>query len=178
MKEKEKPAIRFFKNRGWKPFQFQHDTWEAYHQGKHGVLNAPTGSGKTYAIWFAILLNYINTNNGWKTKKNNGLQAIWITPIRALSIEILRATKRVIEELEIPWEIGVRTGDTPPATRAKQSVRMPELLITTPESLHILLAQRDYPKRFRHLKAVVVDEWHELMGSKRPPSRIILIYKA
>ncbi len=167
MDEANRLAFEFFKNRGWEPFPFQHDTWEAFSKGKHGVLNAPTGSGKTYAIWFAILLHYINTTKDWETRKNSGLQAIWITPIRALSVEIHQATKRVIEELGIPWEIGVRTGDTPSSARAKQSIRMPELLITTPESLHILLAQRDYPKRFRHLKAVVVDEWHELMGSKR-----------
>ncbi len=167
MDETNRLALSFFKNRGWEPFPFQYETWDAFKHGKHGVLNAPTGSGKTYAVWFAILLNYINTTKDWKTKTNIGLQAIWITPIRALSTEIYNATQRVIDELGIPWEIGVRTGDTPSSERAKQSIRMPELLITTPESLHILLAQRDYPKRFGKLKAVVVDEWHELIGSKR-----------
>lgn len=159
--------LSFFNNRGWKPFLFQQDTWASYLEGNHGLLNAPTGSGKTYALFFAVLLEFIRDNEDWKTKKDNGLQVLWITPIRALSEEIYQATKRVIDELEISWDIGVRTGDTNTKTRSKQRILLPELLITTPESLHILLAQKDYPSRFGQLKCVVVDEWHELIGSKR-----------
>jgi len=160
-------ALSFFKKRRWKPFKFQTDTWSSYINGHHGLLNAPTGSGKTYALWFAIILDHMKNNPDWKTRIPNGLQAIWITPIKALSKEIYHATHRVVEELGMPWEIGIRTGDTPSNVRAKQSRKMPQLLITTPESLHVLLAQSDYARRFENLQAVVIDEWHELMGSKR-----------
>lgn len=158
---------RYFTSRGWKPHQFQEDTWTSYLEGNHGLLNAPTGSGKTLALWIAVLLEYIRDEPRWQTRKDLGLQVIWITPIRALSEEIIKATQRVLDTYEIPWQVGIRTGDTTSSTRAQQRIRLPELLITTPESLHILLAQRDYPKRFRHLKCVIVDEWHELIGSKR-----------
>ena len=160
-------AQGWFESRGWSPFPFQKQTWNAYLQGKHGLLNAPTGSGKTYALWTPIVLSYIKSNPQYKTKHKKGIKALWITPLRALSVEIQQAAQRMADELETGLTVGIRTGDTTQAERAKQKRSMPDLLITTPESLMLLLASKDYPKLFKTLEAVVVDEWHELLGSKR-----------
>lgn len=157
----------WFREKGWKPFVFQTDSWEAYLGGYSGLVNAPTGSGKTYSLMMAIALEFIRNNPDYRKVKNAGLQAIWITPIRALSKEIELSANRMIEGLGLPWKVGVRSGDTSLRERQKQKVRPPELLITTPESLHLLLGSKGYPDYFKTLKVVVADEWHELMGSKR-----------
>jgi ATP-dependent Lhr-like helicase len=157
----------WFTARQWKPFPFQREAWQAYLEGKSGLVNAPTGSGKTYSLLMPILLEFIRDNPDYKRKKNNGLQAIWITPIRALSKEIELSAQRLVDGLELPWKVGVRSGDTSLKERERQKNKPPEFLITTPESLHLLLAQKGYPEFFRNLKVVVADEWHELMGSKR-----------
>ncbi|MAM19772.1 MAG: DNA ligase-associated DEXH box helicase [Gramella sp.] len=160
-------AEDWFGNQGWKPFKFQKDAWTAYLQKKNGLLNAPTGSGKTYALWVPIVLDYIRKNPDYKSRHQKGLKAIWITPLRALSVEIEQATSRFAEELGTNFSVGIRTGDTPQKERAAQKKAMPDLLITTPESLHLLLSSKNYAKTFKDLQAVVVDEWHELLGSKR-----------
>jgi ATP-dependent Lhr-like helicase len=155
----------WFSRNGWTPFAFQLEAWEAYLAGKSGLVNAPTGSGKTYSLLVPILLEFLRDNP--KKPKNSGLRAIWITPIRALSKEIEFAANRAIEGLDLPWKVGVRSGDTSLAKRQKQRDRPPEFLITTPESLHLLLASKGYAEYFSHLNSIIVDEWHELMGSKR-----------
>jgi ATP-dependent helicase Lhr and Lhr-like helicase len=160
-------AESWFQSNSWKAFPFQKKTWKAFLNGKHGLLNAPTGSGKTYALWIPIVLQYIQDNPNYKTKHTKGLKAIWITPLRALSVEIQHAAQRFADELETGLTVGIRTGDTPQSERAKQKRNMPDLLITTPESLMLLLASKGYEKTFKTLTAVVVDEWHELLGSKR-----------
>jgi ATP-dependent Lhr-like helicase len=157
----------WFDARGWQPFPFQIEAWQAYLDGQSGLVNAPTGSGKTYSLLMPVVLEFIRNNPNYKKQKNNGLQAIWITPIRALSKEIELSANRLIEGLELPWKVGVRSGDTSVKERARQKEKPPELLITTPESLHLLLAQKGYPDFFKDLKVLVADEWHELMGSKR-----------
>ncbi|WP_121667266.1 ligase-associated DNA damage response DEXH box helicase [Mesonia aquimarina] len=169
MNRKELLAIadHWFTNQGWKPFPFQKQTWNAYLKGKNGLLNAPTGSGKTYALWVPIVLEYLKQNPDYKTKPEKGLKAIWITPLRALSVEIAQAATRFAEETQSGLTVGIRTGDTTQKERAAQKKSMPDLLITTPESLHLLLSSKNYPKLFKNLNAIVVDEWHELLGSKR-----------
>ena len=157
----------WFAARGWDPFEFQLEAWDAYLGGWSGLVNAPTGSGKTYSLMLPVILEFIRNNPNYKSKKNNGIQAIWITPIRALSKEIELSARRVIEGLNIGWKVGIRSGDTSVAQRAKQKLKPPELLITTPESLHLLLAQKGYAEFFSTLKVVIADEWQELMGSKR-----------
>ncbi len=163
----QKDILAWFKNQKWKPHQFQQDTWKAMLEGYSGLVNAPTGSGKTYSVWFGILLEYLQKNPDYKTKKKQGLQAIWITPIRALAKEIEYATRRSCTDLDIPFDIAIRSGDTTPTQKTKQKKNMPQLLVTTPESLQLLLAQKGYADVFKNLSAVVVDEWHELIGSKR-----------
>tara|TARA_E500000318_G_scaffold19387_1_gene20224 strand:+ start:227 stop:2572 length:2346 start_codon:yes stop_codon:yes gene_type:complete len=130
-------------------------------------LNAPTGSGKTYALWFPIVLNYIKNNPDYKTKHKKGLKAIWITPLRALSQEIKQSAERITQDLETQMTVGIRTGDTSAKERAKMRTNMPDLLITTPESLQLLLSSKGYEKTFKNCSAIVVDEWHELLGTKR-----------
>ncbi|PHR13702.1 MAG: DNA ligase-associated DEXH box helicase [Aequorivita sp.] len=160
-------AEDWFQSKNWKSFPFQKKTWKAFLEGKHGLLNAPTGSGKTYALWVPIVLQYLKENPDYKTKHQKGLKAIWITPLRALSVEINQAAQRFADDLGTGLTVGIRTGDTPQSERAKQKRQMPDLLITTPESLMLLLASKGYDKIFKNLTAIVVDEWHELLGSKR-----------
>lgn len=158
-------ADDWFSTQSWKPFPFQKQTWTAFLQGKNGLLNAPTGSGKTYALWIPIVLDYIQKNPDYKHKQ--GLKAIWITPLRALSVEIKQAAERIVTDWNVPMTVGIRSGDTTSAERAKQKEKMPDLLITTPESLQLLLATKGYDKIFKDCGAIVIDEWHELLGTKR-----------
>ncbi|PIB37907.1 ligase-associated DNA damage response DEXH box helicase [Maribacter sp. 4G9] len=160
-------AENWFQEQGWKPFPFQKDTWRAFLNGKHGLLNAPTGSGKTYALWFPIVLNYIKQNPDYKSKHKKGLKAVWITPLRALSQEIRQSAERVVTDLGTQMTVGIRSGDTSTKTRTEQKKQMPDLLITTPESLQLLLATKGYDKIFKDCTAIVVDEWHEILGTKR-----------
>jgi ATP-dependent helicase Lhr and Lhr-like helicase len=149
----------WFQDKGWEVFPFQMETWLAYINGHSGILNAPTGSGKTYALLIPAILEGID--------ENKGLQLIWVTPIRALAKEIFLATERAIEGLGSSWKVELRSGDTTTTTRQKQWTHPPQILITTPESIHVMLATKGHEDFFKHLKAIVVDEWHELMGSKR-----------
>jgi ATP-dependent Lhr-like helicase len=150
------------------PFKFQEDTWLQILLGESGLVNAPTGCGKTFSVFLGVLINHINQHpNHYITAKNNQLQLIWITPLRALAKDIGRAMELVLEELQIPWKVGIRNGDTSTAERQKQKNNLPEILIITPESLHLLLAQKNCSAYFETLKFIAVDEWHELMGSKR-----------
>ena len=160
-------ATIWFESKNWKPFPFQTQTWTAFLQGKNGVLNAPTGSGKTYALWMPIVLDYIKKNPDYKTKHKAGLKAIWITPLRALSVEIKQAAERVAEDLETQLTVGIRTGDTTSSERSRQKTKMPDLLVTTPESMQLMLASKGYDAVFKNCSAIIVDEWHELLGTKR-----------
>ncbi|AWI24688.1 ligase-associated DNA damage response DEXH box helicase [Flavobacterium pallidum] len=160
-------ADNWFKTQGWKSFPFQKETWTAFLQGKNGLLNAPTGSGKTYALWIPVVLNYIKQNPDYQNKHKPGLKAIWITPLRALSVEIKQAAERVVNDLDAKMTVGIRSGDTPAGERAKQKDKMPDLLVTTPESLQLLLASKGYEKVFKDCSAIIIDEWHELLGTKR-----------
>lgn len=134
--------------------------------GKSGLLNAPTGSGKTYAIFIGAALDFMRRSDSLKGKPR-GLQVIWITPIRALTKDIKYACERFCRDMGIPWKVAIRTGDTPTSQRTKQRKTPPEVLITTPESMHLLLASKGYVEYFSNLRFVIADEWHELMGSKR-----------
>lgn len=160
-------ADTYFQQQGWKAFPFQKETWQAFIDGKNGLLNAPTGSGKTYALWVAIVLQYIKTNPQYKTKNKKGLKAIWITPLRSLSQEIAQTSQKFVDGIGLPFTVGIRSGDTTTKERAAQKKSMPDLLITTPESLHLLLATKDHVKLFQDCHAIVIDEWHELLGTKR-----------
>ena len=161
-------VLEYFKQKGWTPFPFQIQAWKDYLDGKSGILNAPTGSGKTYALWFGVLLNYIQNNpTDWQTPRKNGLQILWITPLRALAQDLQKAMQEACDGLGLPWTVAVRNGDTDAKTRASFKRNPPECLITTPETLHILLSQKETAALYQNLRCVVVDEWHELVGNKR-----------
>ncbi|RKR81523.1 ATP-dependent Lhr-like helicase [Mucilaginibacter gracilis] len=159
---------QWFLSKNWEQFAFQQEMEEVYLAGNSGLLNAPTGSGKTFAMFLPFLAGYINKHpTDYKTRQNNGLRMLWITPLRALTNDIRKAMQTACDELDLPWRIMTRTGDTSAAEKAALKRKLPEVLLTTPESLHLMLAQKDYPKLFQNLEVVVVDEWHELLGTKR-----------
>jgi len=134
-------------------------------KGSSGLLNAPTGTGKTYALMMPICLDLLNEEKHRKGVK--GIRAIWITPLRALAKEIARSAQQLVEDWGMDWQVAVRTGDTPTTERQAQKKNPPQIMVTTPETLHILLAQKGYSSYFRNLRGIVIDEWHELLGSKR-----------
>lgn len=174
---------RWFKQHSWTPFPFQSQVWSAVASAQSGLLHATTGSGKTYAVWLAAVNKFSTPpkdnspipTEGTASSKNSKkskvivppLTVLWITPMRALAADSERALKLPLEELNIDWTIGIRTGDTSATERAKQAKKLPTALITTPESLNLLLTRADASEIFKHLKMVVVDEWHELIGNKR-----------
>src|SRR5215204_7504806 len=155
-------------SKSFQPFAYQEQTWKHIIKGESGLVNAPTGTGKTYSVFLGSIIQFINSNpTNYQSKAKNGLQLIWVTPLRALAKDIGRAMDEVIAELEMSWKIGIRNGDTSLSDRQKQKRAMPEVLIITPESLHLLLAQKHYSEIFKTLRTIAVDEWHELIGSKR-----------
>ena len=154
--------------KGHAPFLFQEESWQHIIDGRSGLVNAPTGCGKTFSVFLGSVIDFINRYpESYKTKGKNGLQLLWITPLRALAKDIGRAMQEVVTELGMSWTVGIRNGDTNMSERQKQKRQMPEVLIITPESLHLLLAQKGYADVFRSLKIIAVDEWHELLGGKR-----------
>ena len=166
----ESAVDAWFEARGWKVFPFQRAVWKAAQAGQSGLLHANTGAGKTYAVWLAALLRGANRSR----RQASGLRVLWLTPMRALAADTQRSLEVSAQELGALapdsiglWSIGARTGDTGSAERARQSKKLPGALVTTPESLSLLLSHAAARDQFKHLDMVVIDEWHELMGSKR-----------
>lgn len=159
---------QWFRTRGWEPFTYQRKAWKAYRMGRSGLIHAPTGVGKTYAVWFGPLITWLEKHNhDAPAQETPPLHVLWVTPLRALASDIQTALQRVVADLGLPWTVAVRTGDTPAAMKKRQKQQLPSVLITTPESLHLLLSYPGAREHFGSLELVVVDEWHELMGSKR-----------
>ena len=164
--------VAWFHAHGWAPFPFQEQVWRAYRAGESGLVHAATGTGKTYAAWMGPVLEWLERHpvgRRGRTRRAQAarLTALWITPLRALAADTEAALRAPVEALGLPWTIETRTGDTSAATRNRQRARLPTALITTPESLSLLLTRADHAELFANLEAVVVDEWHELMASKR-----------
>jgi ATP-dependent Lhr-like helicase len=145
------------------PFRFQIETWKKFGNGYSGMVVAPTGFGKTYSVFLALISDFLNRPE----KYGKGLKMIWITPLRSLSKDIAKAMQEAIEEIGLDWAVGVRNGDTDPKIRQQQVKNMPEILVATPESLHLLFGQKKHQRFFQDLQTIVIDEWHELLGSKR-----------
>jgi ATP-dependent Lhr-like helicase len=148
----------WFASRGWRPFDFQREVWAAMAAGRSGLLHATTGSGKTYAVWLGALGRVVSAA---------GLQVLWITPMRALAADTTRALALPLADLAPGFSVGQRTGDTPSAERARQERRWPGALVTTPESLSLMLTRESAPRELSGVHTVIVDEWHELIGNKR-----------
>ena len=179
----------WFAERGWKPFEFQKEVWQAVARGESGLLHATTGSGKTYAVWLGALMAFRSVAQSQKAqaaikKIAPPLTVLWITPMRALAADTLRALQQPLDFLSqretvdcdgvitaVPsgavWSAGARSGDTAASERSAQNKRLPTVLVTTPESLSVMLSRADAREVLGSVKMVVVDEWHELLGNKR-----------
>ncbi|MCP5284725.1 MAG: ligase-associated DNA damage response DEXH box helicase [Burkholderiaceae bacterium] len=151
-------ADAWFAARSWSPFPFQREVWAAMAAGRSGLLHATTGSGKTYAVWMGAL---------GRARPGPGLQVLWLTPMRALAADTTRALNLPLPDLAPTWQAGQRTGDTPSAERARQERRWPAALVTTPESLSLMLTREHARDELAGVHTVIVDEWHELLASKR-----------
>ncbi len=149
--------------KGHTPFSFQAQTWERYHNNFSGMVVAPTGFGKTFSVFLAVVIDYLNQPEKYK----KGLKIIWISPLRSLAKDLAKAMEIAAEEIGLDWEIAVRNGDTPTNIRRKQERSMPDVLLTTPETLHLLFSQKRNSRWFKNVNCIAVDEWHELLGSKR-----------
>ena len=146
-----------------KAFSFQNDAWQRFSNGYSGMVIAPTGFGKTYSIFLATIIDFFNHPEKYKT----GLKLLWITPLRSLAKDLARAMQEAIDEIGLDWVVAVRNGDIDSKQKQRQIRKMPDILLVTPESLHLLLAQKDHQKLFKSLQCVAVDEWHELLSTKR-----------
>ena len=163
------PALeQWITDRSWKAFPFQRQVWAEMARGASGMLHSSTGSGKTLAVWLGALgaLRAEVAPEGAKAKPPP-LAVLWITPMRALAADTLRSLEAPMQTLAPGWSSGLRSGDTTSAQRAAQDRRLPTVLVTTPESLTLLLARADARELMRQVRVAVVDEWHELMGNKR-----------
>lgn len=155
--------LPFYKSRGWKAFRFQTETWEAYADGKSGLVHAPTGLGKTLAVWGGPVHEAAEAGLG----KDAPCTVLWITPLRALAADTMRSLEEPLHELKLPYTVAARTGDTSSYRKAQLRKRLPFCLVTTPESLSLMLTHEDFREKLAGLKTIIVDEWHELLGSKR-----------
>lgn len=186
---------QWYEKKKWKQYDFQQHLAQAYFEGYHGLLNAPTGSGKTYAIWLPIIsaalaknadektnrlnkkkssFNKVSNNqteipfiNEEKTHLESSLKVLWISPLRALAKDICTALQDACNVMKLNWRVELRTGDISSAKKQQQKKQMPDCLVITPESLHVLFCSKNYKELFQHLDCIIVDEWHELLGSKR-----------
>ncbi len=156
----------WFAGRGWVPFAFQEETWAAAAAGESGLLHAPTGTGKTLAAWLGAVARSGTSAPGAAT----GPRVVWVTPLRALAADTVRALAEPLRgkaAVARGWTVAARTGDTTAADRKRLRECWPAGLVTTPESLSILLSLEGAHEIFADLDTVVVDEWHELLSTKR-----------
>ena len=157
------PLAAWFEARGWTPLPFQNEVRERYRDGQSGLIHAATGSGKTLAAWGAVLDNALRSGRDATDEP----LALWITPLRALAVDTTRALLEPVQDLDLAWRVERRTGDTAAAVKTRQRHALPTALVTTPESLSLLLTYPRTAEQLASLEAVVIDEWHELLGSKR-----------
>jgi len=163
----------FFRQRGWKPFPFQREAWAAYAAGKSGLLHAPTGLGKTLAVWGGPLIECLSHQQSKIDNQQSTIvppppcRVLWLTPLRALAQDTLRALREPLELLAPGLQVEARTGDTSASARARLRKKLPFALVTTPESLSLMLTHPETRDQLAGLQSVIVDEWHELLGTKR-----------
>ncbi len=154
------PVFTWFAKQGWEPLAFQLETWQAYLAGCSGLIQVPTGSGKTYAAVMGAIADILAT-------PEPGLRLLYLTPLRALSRDIEQSIARPIAEMGWNLRVESRTGDTSSAKKTRQLKNLPEILITTPESLALMLSYANAQSFFKSLSGIILDEWHELLSSKR-----------
>ncbi|MEL7473340.1 MAG: ligase-associated DNA damage response DEXH box helicase [Planctomycetota bacterium] len=154
----------WMRSRGWTPHAFQEEVWRDHLEGRSGLVHVPTGAGKTLAAYFGPLAEMLAEADSGKVV---GPRCLYITPLRAVSRDVEKALRRPIEDLGAELTVESRTGDTSSSVRQRQRKRLPNILVTTPESLTLLLTYAHASSLFRGLRSVVLDEWHELLASKR-----------
>ena len=158
----------WFAGRKWKVFPFQKQAWKSFLTGQSGLIHATTGTGKTLAAWLGPVIEALaEAEKNPSAITDSPLKVLWITPLRALAIDTLHSLQEPLTGLGVSWCVESRTGDTPAAVRNKQRQRLPTALVTTPESLSLMLTRADAEHQFRDLRAVICDEWHELLSTKR-----------
>ncbi|MFK7884009.1 MAG: ligase-associated DNA damage response DEXH box helicase [Phycisphaerales bacterium] len=162
----ESSIREWFESRGWDVFDFQRDAWRAYLDGRDGLIHSPTGSGKTMAAWLGPVVEAIREKPGPSSSRES-VRVLWITPLRALATDTAKALQESVEALKLNWSVETRTGDTSTSVKARQRRKLPTALITTPESLTILLTYPETARQLRGVRCVVCDEWHELLSTKR-----------
>ena len=150
------PVDRWFAARDWQPFAFQREVWAAMLAGRSGLLHATTGSGKTYAVGLGALLRGLARHESTATRGAPPLQVLWITPMRALASDTTRALGLPLADLAPHWTLGQRSGDTPSAERARQDKRLPTVLVTTPESLSLMLTREKVRDELADVHTVIV----------------------
>ena len=157
-------AEAWFAAQGWQPFAFQREVWAHMVAGRSGLLHATTGAGKTLAAWFGALAvcRAESAPPGCK-----GPCVLWITPMRALAADTTRALQAAADGIGMGWTVEQRTGDTAASAKARQRKTWPPALVTTPESLSLMLAMADSAAVLGGVQVFIVDEWHELLGNKR-----------
>lgn len=159
----DSPLREWMAERGWRPFPFQEEVWSTFRSGRSGLVHAATGAGKTLAVLGGPLMEMLEAGVG----EAPPLEILWITPLKALARDTTAAIQEAVRGVGAEWRVELRTGDTTSGVRARQRRALPTILVTTPESLSLLLTHPDGAGRFGALRCVVVDEWHELLGGKR-----------
>ena len=161
---------RFFDAVGWKAFRFQRSAWRSYLNGSCGLVHSATGTGKTLAVWMGPILKWLKENpirEKWNPKRPPPLRVIWITPLRALAGDTEQSLRAPLDFLELPWRLESRTGDSTASIKVRQLKKLPTALVTTPESLSLMLTHEKLLDQLSGVESVIVDEWHELLGTKR-----------
>jgi ATP-dependent Lhr-like helicase len=167
--------LRWFEARGWEPREHQLALLEKARDNRSALLIAPTGAGKTLAGFLPTLVELSGQrerarraeSTGRDVKRTGGLHTLYISPLKALAVDIARNLERPIAEMALPIKVETRTGDTPVSRRQRQRRYPPDILLTTPEQLALLLSSADAPFLFSSLKRIVLDELHALVTSKR-----------
>ncbi|MBB3205894.1 ATP-dependent Lhr-like helicase [Rhodopirellula rubra] len=161
---------RYFDSIGWKPFRFQRSVWRAHQNGHSGLIHSATGTGKTLAAWMGPILRWLKENpdrSRWNPKRPPPARVIWVTPLRALAGDTEASLRAPMEAIGLPWRLESRTGDSKASAKARQVKRLPSALVTTPESLSLMLTHERLLSQLSGVETVIVDEWHELLGTKR-----------
>ncbi len=156
-------TLEWFEAQGWAAFEYQQQVWTAMQAGHSGLLHASTGAGKTLAVWVGALLRMARLPK----PRAACTRVMWITPMRALAADSAKSLSRAAQALASDCAVGLQTGDTDSATRAALLKKPPFALVTTPESLTLMLTRASSQPGLKQLQVVVVDEWHELIGNKR-----------
>jgi len=154
---------RWFAARGWRPRAHQLALLEHAAKGESVLLVAPTGGGKTLAGFLPSLIEL----ESQPARRRARLHTLYISPLKALAVDVSRNLETPVAEMGLAVRIETRTGDTPPSRRTRQRYTPPDILLTTPEQLALLIASRDAPRFFASLSAVVLDELHAYHNTKR-----------